>query len=181
MTENDIAVHLRTWLLANIGERLGGMVPEVTQSYQPVQQGRIDGPALVFHFLPERRVGQRKNDEVLDVPTLTMRRRELQVIESPVQFTALAPTTPADSMGAVSPATIAKAAAAVFGTPEFIKSLKLQSAGVLAISQIRNLPFENDRGQYEYAATFDVTITHTDEFLSEIKGAAGYSVEINRV
>lgn len=153
----------------------------IKRNYQPTQQGRPDGPAVFFFKVTDRRVGQRQISEAQDPTTLTMTRTERQVVETIYQFGALVPEYPEDDPDIPLAADVLKAAAATLQAPDFIFSLKQANAGIQRITDIRTTQVENDRGQFEANPTFDVTISHVDEFITIVPATSVLGVNIKRV
>lgn len=153
----------------------------VKRNYQPSQQGRPSDPAVFFFKVTDRRVGQREISEAQDPVTLTMTRTERQAMETIYQFGALVPEYPEDDPDIPLAGDLLKAAAATLQAPDFIYSLKQAKAGVQRITDVRTTQVENDRGQFEANPTFDVTISHVDEFVTTVPATSVLGVNIKRV
>jgi hypothetical protein len=180
MKDNALFIFLRSFLLEALPAR-GFSDVLVKQSYQPQQQGRASQSAVYLHKILDRRYGSRAVKEFFDKENGVMTRTEEQVIETTIQFNALAsPRDPADD-DEMTAADILKAVAACLQSPDFIYAGKEAGVQALRIQEIRNTPVQNDRDQFEFEPSFDAVFTHADVFTQTIESITHFKPGFNRV
>lgn len=158
MTDNQLAILIRTQLLAGLARHGLSSVP-VIASYQPTTEGAAISAAVYFFALPESRYGWQHRKRVYDDVENTITTTESQWIESGFQFFALAPQNPADTTLPTAK-DILNTAALVCNSEPFVQGMRAGGAGVQRVTQIRNPYFVNDSGQFEASPSFDIIISH---------------------
>lgn len=163
MLDKPLAIMLRNGLMASFAARgLTGF--QCKQNFQPTQQGRPAGPTIYFYKTFDRRYGFRKIVQDRSFSgALVMPRIEKQKMEATISFAVTMPPgsdlTHEDAM---------KIAAGIVQSPDFIAYLLTFDAAVLRVTDIRNVPYVNDQGNFEANPTFDAIITHTDTFVDGV-------------
>ena len=126
----------------------------VQQAYQPTQQGVNTNPTIYLYKIGDERMGSVYRDNVWNANTSTMVYTETQQYLTTFQFSALAIQDPSNTTS-LTAADIVNYAAAVMQSLATITTLQAAGIGILKIGQVRNPPFVDDRGRYEYAPNFD--------------------------
>lgn len=147
--------------LADVG--LTGTV--LVKAYQPIRQGVEQSPGyeptksgyLVKLF--DKRDGFPREDYVYNATDEAEIRTQTQVYHSTFQLTALAVQVPgATTM--LTASDVANLLAGLLQNPETMAAFQAQGVGILAITDIRNPYFLDDRDRYEASANFDFTLVH---------------------
>lgn len=164
MIDNDLYVIVRTQLLAQLA-RYGQPTWDVQQAFQPEQQGDnpTDQPCLYFHALPDYRYGWPQRKDIWSPLSGIMEHRESQQMEKTLQFNGVMQDT-ADNVSGLIVADMLKLAAQAFQSDTMMAAMRAQGLGVLRISQIRNVPIQNEQGNFAMNPSFDVVLTHRDDF-----------------
>lgn len=160
MNEKAMATLIRSTVLPLLQALPGMAQADMLRSYQPQQNGRITKPVVYFHFLDAHAYGwtQRK-----DVPApgvdLIVSHTEMQHYEQPVQFVALVPQDPKNT-SQLSAADVCAEVSAIIRSDEVRAAFRAAGVGMERITDVRNTPFVNDEGRFEFEPSFDVTLTH---------------------
>ena len=164
--DNPLFTFLRSALLDMLPARgLTGIL--IKQSYQPKQHGRPNQSTVFLHKITDRRHGSRAVREGFD-DDLGQLRTESQVMETTIQFNALASERDPENNEELTAADMLKTVAAALQSVEFIERARKSGVQVLRIQEIRNAPFENERGRFEFDPSFDAVFTHADEYTQPI-------------
>lgn len=148
--------------LADVG--LAGT--ELAKAYQDVRQGVEISPGYAptkagyIVKLYDKRDGFPKEEYVWNETAQMETRTQTQLYHSTFQLTTLAVQVP----GAVTMLTASDVANLLAGLLQNANSMRLfqeQGVGILAIDDIRNPYFLDDRDRYEASANFDFTMVHT--------------------
>lgn len=166
MKDNQINALLRASLMTLA--TLRGL-PDVKfkQNFQPRQQGRPEETTVTWHNIGHKRYGSSKVGHVWSQSLAQMVRTESQVIESTYQFSVTLNIDPAD-VTALTHADVLKTVAAILQSPSFITGALANGMQVLRITDIRDVPIENDRGQFEPNVSFDAIFTHNDVYVDDV-------------
>ncbi len=180
MLDAELQALVRAKLLAALPAR-GLPTALVIPSDQPRNQGRQNGTAIYFKKVFERRIGSRKISSAWDEDLEAMVETETQAMESTYQFNAMVEITdPADDM-VITSGDVVKKTAAIMQSPSFQKEILAEGINVLRISEVRNMSVKNDREQFEYVPSFDITFTYADIFAQEIRAIDSAQQVIHRV
>lgn len=178
MRENQIAISLRSALLPRLQAR--NINAEVKQGNQPSSQGVPSGPTVFFFIVANKRYGFPERSTEWDETDEVMRATVSEVIETTLQFNAIAPQFPANDF-ALTPGDILKAAASILQSDSALADLRRDGLGVLRVQDIRTGYTKDDKGEFMANPSFDIVVTHRDT-TSEIIGIVNArEVNIHRV
>jgi hypothetical protein len=155
----------------------------VRQSFQPEQQGRASATTLYLTKIADRRHGSPAIRAVYDPEDGRIVRREIQVIESTFQITALISERKPrkNDQAEATAADLLKTAAAILQGEDFRAAIFKEGVQVLRVQEIRNPPFSNDRDRFEFSPSFDAVFTHHDVFTARDPAIDRFDWEIKRV
>lgn len=146
-----------------------GVVIGVKQAYQPTQQGTPVENTVLLHKIGDHRYGYplRKDEWIPDTDgSGVMTHTESQWYETTFQIDALAIQSPSN-VTSLTASDIVNYVAAILQSDTALGALKAQGVGILRITEIRNVPFVDDRDRFEYHPSFDFTLTHEQVIISE--------------
>ncbi len=151
---------------------------EVLQSYQPLQQGALTGPAAYLAKLPgDHRYGSPYRNDTWNADDEIMVHTETQIYESTFQLEALVTQNPA-TPELPTASDVANRLAYALQSDYAITAFNAVNVGVLRVTEVRNLPFKNDRDQFQFAPSFDFVLTHRQTFITESPIITIYDAEI---
>lgn len=159
---------------------------EVDQNYQPTQQGaNIDPTIYFFDVGPDKRYGftEKKDVWIPATPPDTgglMQHTESQWMESMYQFSALATQNPAD-LNALTAKDLLNYAAYILNSDVSQATLQSNGVGMERITQIRSVPFVNEKGLYQKNPSFDVVFTHQQIITTTVPIVTSTEYQIHRV
>ena len=167
MYDNELNILIKSVIDAGLVARgfTGDTAIPVKQSYQPTNQGANTEPTIYFHKLPDHRYGFLKRKSVWDQEEEIMVHTEAQWYESTFQINALATQNPKDPT-ALTANDIVNIVASIIQGDAGRGAFQTAGVGILRISEIRNIPFLDDRDRYEYEPSFDFTLTHEQVIIS---------------
>lgn len=134
----------------------------VRQAYQPTQTGTESLPVITFFKVSDSRPPWAKKIDFYDFSDDQYKHEERQVYETVFQMNSLSAQNPTDA-NSLTASDILNTALAVMQSDTTIQQLKNQEIGILRVSDIRNVPFVDDRDQYEYSPSFDFTLRHLQQ------------------
>lgn len=173
MRERDLTGLIMQYVRAQLPVRgLDGM--SVVQNYQPTQQGRPATPAVIIYCMGNKRYGSPRRSWTSGTSVVKAVRTERQYREATYKVTALIPTLDPKDLSANTQGDVVGITAAIMNSEDFISHMKRNNCGVLRISDIVNVPFENDKAQNEANYSFDVIITHSDVFVDGVPVISEY-------
>lgn len=164
MTDNELIQLFVPIINAGLIDR-GFTGIKIIQANQPTQQGVNDGPSIYFYKLMDHGYGFLGRKTEYDTVNMLGVHTEAQYYETTFQCSALAIQDPANLMSKTA-SDILKAASLVLQSDNTITTLNNSQVGILRITEIRNLYFKDDRGQFEAIPSFDFTLVHQDVFVS---------------
>lgn len=166
---------LRTALLNGFSDL--SKTVSVKQAYQPTSQGVEDGPCIYFQKLPlDLRYGFPQRSDEWDKDESKMVHTETQQMVTTLQINARQTNLEIETAS-----DLLMYAAYILQSTKAIDTFKDQGIGILNISQIREVYFTNDRGQYESSPSFDLQITHRNAIISESNYTDVIEYDIHRV
>lgn len=142
----------------------------VKQAAQPNMQGTPTGPVIFMTKLPDYRYGSRGIVDEWIPDTIgggVEQHTETQQYESTFQLNALSTQDP-DDLAQPTAADLLNYAAYIMQSMATIATLNAQDIGIERITQVRNVPFKDDRDQFEYSPSFDFVLTHKQIVTTEI-------------
>lgn len=157
MNDKAIFAAIRATLLDGFSR--ADLSVEVTRAYQPTSQGRADGPAVYLHKLFDQRVGHVERKDVYRPATDDFLHTERQQYESTFQVMAAAEENPADPDG-LTASDFANKATGILQSDTGMAILAASGLRPLRVTTVRNVPIENDKGQWEFTPSFDIVLTH---------------------
>ncbi|MDR0736621.1 MAG: hypothetical protein LBF51_07305 [Zoogloeaceae bacterium] len=180
MRDDALFALLRQTLLAGLARRGLGDV-SVRQNYQPVQQGRASETSLYLHKVSDRRHGSPGVRARCDPVSGRIVREEIQVIESVIQITALVNERDPKNADAPTAADVARTTAAILQGEDALEALHARGVQALRIQGVRLTPVENERDRFEFEASFDVTLTHNEVFVTHDETINRFGFDLHRV
>jgi len=158
MNDKAIFAAIRAALLDGFA-RAGLSSVEVARGYQPTSQGRANGSAIYMTKLFDQRFGHVDRKETYRPETDDFLHTERQQYESTFQMMATAEENPADPDG-MTASDYANKAAGILQSDIGMAILAKSGLRPLRVTTVRNVPFENDKGQWEFTPSFDLVLTH---------------------
>lgn len=151
---------------------------EVLQNYQPLQQGALSGPAAYLAKLPgDRRYGSPYRNDTWNADDEIMVHTETQQYESTFQLEALVTQNP-ETPELPTASDVANRLAYALQSDYAIDTFNAANVGLLRVTDIRNLPFKNDRDQFQFAPSFDFVLTHKQTFVTESPVVTIYDADV---
>lgn len=179
MSDIPLIILIRSVLLAGFAAR--GMTVSVLQSNQPTHQGLMaTGPSVYIYKIGDHRHGTPLKKDTWNSTTQLESHVEREVIESTYQFTALAPLDPS-SLTQLTASDIARAAASILQHSTSQSTFSASNVGILRITDIRNPYFVDDQDQFKQSPSFDLVLTHEEEYTSTVPHAVTIEPGIHRV
>lgn len=158
MTNNDIAAFFRAQMLSMMAEQ-GHPEIKVVSSFQPDNQGRIDGPVLYFVEIGDVPYGAQKTTTTQSVVLGYPVDESVQRMRISYQVQGFAPVNKED-LSLLRASDIVKLAMSLMASPVFIKALKARGMGIEKIPSTKPNFAVNDRAQYEAGPMFDFTLSY---------------------
>ena len=166
-TEKQLFTLVRTILLEGFAARTPPLTLQVKQGAQPRQQGTPTGPVIFMTKLPDYRYGSRGVEDRWDEDEEKQFHTETQQYESTFQLNCLSPQDP-DNDAQPTQSDILNYAAYIMQSQATIARLQAQGIGVERVTQVRNMPFQDERDRYEFSPSFDFVLTHKQIVTTEI-------------
>lgn len=164
MTDNELIVVLRRRIMEGV-TATNWQCP-VVQKFQPTQQGtqEIDpllgnNAVVYFEKLFDRPYGWAGSKSEYRSDSLDYLEKETQLYESTFQISALTIQNPAD-LSLPTASDIVNYMKMWLNHRVTVEVFMAQDINVLRITDVRNVPFEDDRHRFEYNPTFDIVMTH---------------------
>ena len=132
--------------------------PIVQQSYQPTQQGANSLPTIYLYKIGDNRLGNPYRESVWDTVNLVENYTELQQYETTFQLSAWVTQTPSST--GLTASDYINYAAYIMQSLGTVSTLESNGFGIYRIGQIRNQSFSNDFDRFQFAPSFDFTVTH---------------------
>ena len=168
MRELDLFAALRVTLPPRVQLALG-MPMGYKMRWQSTQQARPSEPTVFFANIGVVRYGwPGKNSRWIDAQQKMLDVEEWRS-EMTVQVSAQLPQDAVYDVGSITPNDAVQTIAAVMQNDGWLQAIKAYGMQVLRISQIRNMPYKNDRDQWEYVPMFDAVLCYTDITTAEGK------------
>lgn len=178
MRDTPLFTALRTVLLTGfVGGDLANT--KVLQLQQPTQIGAKTGPAIYFQKLYDVELGSPQRKSVWDVGAGDFADQMIQKVATTFQVSAIYKQTP-DGLGATA-SDVANEAKAILQTDAAIAAFLFVGVGVERIAQVRNPPFLDGQGQFEFMPNFDFVLTHDQVTLSRTQRVTGVEFDLERV
>lgn len=153
---------------------------DLAQAYQPTQQGMPTENSVTLHALPLVPLGHLRRDSIWDADELIMRDVELQTWQATYQVNAFVTVNPGDVNG-MTALDLLRNVWYVMQSSATIARLRGDGLAILRVNDLRNAPFVDDRGRYEYSPSFDFTITFDEEYTTEANAVESVEAAIYRV
>lgn len=172
MNELDLILLIRRSLIALIDQQPSMAGTQVVTEYQPVGQGRTNGPTLYFFQLP---TGQRYgSQEYVAKQNLAgqMMRSEGQWYRLGYQIMALN-----DSAQGLPAQDLITMGSMLIGSGGFRQLLRREQVGIERIQDVRSPYFSNDRDRFEMSPSFDFTLSTKRTIIQQ--SAAVTATELN--
>lgn len=139
-----------------------GAIP-VAQAYQPTAEGVPSTPYVFLEVVGYRRRGQPGRSDRWVPPTMSTPGKEIhtetQVMETTFQLFALVPQS-VKSTTQYTAGDIVALMSYILQSSDTVMKLQAHNLGILAISEIRNPKFMDDKQRFAPSPSFDFTITH---------------------
>ncbi|TQI79995.1 hypothetical protein FHU10_5154 [Serratia fonticola] len=166
MKDNELITLIKGELSTGL-ERQGHSGIKVWQSYQPTLQGMTTDPVIYLHKMADVRHGSPGLREEYDDDAQVMRRITTEVLISTYQVSGVLVYEFTDPE-AVTPGDMVKAAARAMQSPEFQQALAAKGANVMRVGSITTVDVTGENPGYEQRPLFEIDISHTDTFITEI-------------
>lgn len=179
MTNNEIAEFFRSQMLAMLTEQ-GHPEVRVTSSFQPTNQGRLDGPVLYFVEVGDIPAGAQGSVTTRDVATGQVVDISTQRMRLTYQVQGFAPADTTD-LTTLRAADVTKLALMLLKSPPFIRALKSRTMGIETIGTTRPNFAVNDRAQFEAGPSFDFTMSYRRSIIQKSAVIETAEIAIHRV
>ena len=140
---------------------------EVRQQYQPTQTGTKKLPVISFFKVSDVRYGFEERESYYDPGDLKQKSRETQFYNTVFQISCLAAQDPTDE-NSLTASDLINICASIMQNNATINLLASNDVYVLRITDVRNIPFYDDRDQNEFIPSFDITFKHVQERIIDI-------------
>ena len=137
----------------------------IKQAFQPTMQGVNLEPTAYIHKIGDRRYGYPLKLDVWDSATDTEVHTETQQYETTFQVTALSTQDPTNT-NQYTASDILNLIAYCLQSAYAVQTFEANNVGILRVMDVRNVPFIDDRNQYEYQPSFDFVMTHKQTITS---------------
>lgn len=139
---------------------------ELSSSYEPTQEGANTAPTIYFFKLFDRRYGFLSRQDYWDDNDDEEKHREIQVYETTFQVNAIVKQSP-DFPDRLTSSDLINEVSCIMQSDSALQTLLQSSVQILRIQDIRNTNFLDDRNQYEASASFDFTLIHKRDIITE--------------
>lgn len=182
MNDSKLINIICTTLEAGLIEQ-GYVNPNVSQSFQPRQQGSPSGEAWFIHKVggikkhghPQKTYKLNQTTEVIDVT-------EKRVLDRTYQITALKKMDAEDmTLEEKTSEDMAEEAAAIMQSPNFVSALRLEGLRMLRITEVRTPNFVDQYDENDISPNFDFAVTYDKQLVSTVQPIVDYTANINRV
>lgn len=148
-------------------------------------QGTPSNPVVFFEKINDNRYGFPRTDFKLDVadgedPQL-IPATTVQVIQTKMQFSALAPQTPENEGTMPSAADVLRRVSMYLSANATIAMLRARGLNVQRIPDVRTPHFSNDHDQFQLNPSLDVIFQHDETLVNDIRAIDAYEAEVHRV
>lgn len=147
---------------------------------QPRQIGTPSAPVILVWHLKTTPYGALDREDVYDPIGQVMNHTEVQWQHTRFQISGLAPQSPS-TPAAPSASDYVRAAAQAVQSDAARAALKTQNVGVLRISDVTSVWFEDEKGQNAESPSFDLILSHKDVFTISGAGITNYSLNVDRI
>ncbi len=133
--------------------------PVVAQNYQPVAQGAPSQATVLVHKITDPRYGAPSRKYEWNSDESKMINTESQIINSTFQLSCLFPQT-VGNVNQLTATDILQECANILQSDVALTFFKSKEIGVERITNIRTPTFVDDKNRFEFAPSFDFTLTH---------------------
>lgn len=151
------------------------IAPEVKRSGQQRISGLNSMGTIYIDKLFDRMIGSPKRSAV-KLPNGTLSVPTIQLYETTLQIETLV-----DEGMETTGSDLANWCASIFKLDDTISKFVANQAGVLAVSDVRNVPFRNDRDEQQKAPSFDLIVRHRRTVKMAVPAITGFKSGIHRV
>ena len=176
-TENDI------WrvALAVIRAGLAEAHPDVTvkRVYQPTTQSQGDDPLVTLYRIGGRKVGALGKRDRWDQEKEIMLQLETWRMELTLQAGAIVPlaTDPESYTGS----DVLELLSVYLHSDPALTAFRNEGIGILAITDLREIPLKDDKDQFSINNNFDFTLTYTQSRIRKVPVAESEEIQVHRV
>lgn len=179
MNNNEIAAFFRAQMLAMLTEQ-GHPEVDVTASFQPDNQGRLDGPVLYFVEIADDPHGAQGYNTTHNIGTGQTVDTSTQRMRITYQVQGFAPANKTD-LSALRAGDVVKLALMLLKSPPFIKALKANNMGIEKIPSTKPNFVVNDRAQFEAGPMFEFTMSYRRSIIQKSAIIETADIAIHRV
>lgn len=169
MTDNQLLSLLRAQMIQALATKSWSFM-EVLNKDQPTQQGLEWGPGVYLEKLFDNKYGWPSSSLQFNATDLTYDDDSNQVMETTYQVSSLAIQDPT-RIDLPTAADIVNHLSGWLSHPSIIQAFKQRDVGLLRVSKVQNVPFEDDRGRFEYHPSFDVVLRHNQSLTIVVPSA----------
>lgn len=179
MNNNEISAMFRAQMLAMLTEQ-GHPEVKVTSSFQPNNQGRLDGPVLYFVEIGDVPYGAQKSSTTKDIGTDQIIDQSMQRWRISYQLQGFAPADIND-LTKLRAADVTKLALQLLKSPPFLRALKANGMGIEQIGTTKPNFVVNDKAQFEAGPMFDFTMSYRRSIIQKSAAITTADIAIHRV
>lgn len=179
MNDNSIAILFRKMMLSMLAEQGRGDVL-VADSFQPDNQGRIEGAVLYYVELMDVPYAAQTTKTTTNASTGETVTTSVQNWRVTYQVQGFAPIDNND-MGSMRPTDLVKLAVMLINSPIFRAELQRNEMGLEKITALNTTQFTNDRDQFESGPTFDFTLSYKRRIIQRTHALKSTELAIHRI
>lgn len=179
MDNIEIAAFFRARMQVLLTEQ-GHPEVDVTASFQPTVQGRLDGPVLYFAEVSDEPYGAQSTRTVTDPATQQSTYTSTQLYRITFQVQGLAPANP-ENLTQLRAPDLVKLTLQLMKSPPFLAALKKKNMGIERIQAIKPNFVVNDRAQFEAGPMFDFTLSYKRTIIQKSAIITSADFAIHRV
>lgn len=163
MKQNDLIALLIARINQVLSEQSSWGTFEVSQKFQPTQQGVPMSQGVFVQPLFDDEYGWHGHRDDYNESLGSFDTKEPQAMETTFQISSLVVQQP-ENISAPTAADVVKFLARALASRKTIEEFRKVNVSVLKVQTVRNDPFLDDRDRSEYHANFDIVLTHNDSY-----------------
>jgi len=159
MTDNEFWVIMQGTLQAALDDSPLVPAPDLSEAFQPRQQGADENPIAFFHTISSKRYGWQKKKDVFNVGDDDFDTEESYILERVIQVSAMVYEDPAD-LSKSTAYDIVDQIAGKLQTRIVRTSLLASNIGILRITDIRTPYGKDESDRNVLTPNFDFTVNY---------------------
>lgn len=184
LNQQPLFALVRSVLLTGLADRFGANAPQVKQVFQPQIVGATSAPVVTMQHVMSRRTGAMgRSYRAAADPADPMTGTFTQWWETTLQIGAFAARDPnaPDFMTLPSSQDFCTAASYVLQSDAGLAALAVAGVRPLRVTDLRNVPWTNERDQYEMHPSFDLTLSRPEVIVEATAPVAEFEAGAGRV